>query len=45
MLLHSLNLNEARLFTEDIDKLEEDIGALINTSKYDLTPTWPLGEV
>jgi len=45
MLLHSLNLNEARLFTEDIDKLEEDISALINTSKYDLTPTWPLGSV
>lgn len=44
-LLHSLNVNEAKLINEDITKLEEELSVLINTSKYHLSPIWPLGSI
>ena len=42
-LLHTLNTNAVSQLTEDIEKLEEELSVLINTSKYDLSPAWPLG--
>ena len=43
LLLHTLNANVVTELTEDIEKLEEELSVLINTSKYDLSPAWPLG--
>ena len=42
-LLHSVNLNQVKLINEEIESLSEELSLLINTSKYDLSPAWPLG--
>ena len=42
-LLHTLNAKVVSELAQDIEKLEEELSVLINTSKYDLSPAWPLG--
>ena len=44
MLMQNLKLTEIKLYKEEQSKLEEQLSSLINTSKYDLSSSWPLGE-
>ena len=44
MLMQNVKLTEIKLYKEEQSKLEEQLSSLINTSKYDLSSSWPLGE-
>ena len=45
MMMKNIKLDEMKYFDGELSKLEEDLDALINTSKYDIAPGWPLGRL
>ena len=45
MLMQNIKLTEMRHYKNEQAKIEAEIQSLINTSKYDLTVSWPLGSV
>ena len=43
MMMKNIKLDEMKYFDSELSNLEEELEALINTSKYDLASGWPLG--
>ena len=43
--MQNLKLNEINLYNNQLSKLETDLYNLINTSKYDLSTSWPTGDL
>ena len=44
-MMQNLKLNEINLYNNQLSKLETDLYNLINTSKYDLSTSWPTGDL
>ena len=43
LLMQNLKLDEIKHYSNQLSKLDSELSSLINTSKYDLAPSWPTG--
>ena len=43
LLMQNLKLDEIKEYSNQLSKLDSELSSLINTSKYDLAPSWPTG--
>ena len=44
MMMKNIKLDEMKYYDSELSNLEEELESLINTSKYDIAPGWPLGK-
>ena len=44
MMMQNVKLEEIKHYDDQLSKLEDELYSLINTSKYDLPTSWPLGD-
>ena len=44
LLMQNLKLDEIKQYSNQLSKLDSELSSLINTSKYDLAPSWPTGK-